>query len=452
MAVKVVIQQSGQTATVQQRETLGITRAVGADVAPAVQATSFILPDGTSCQFAGTGATLSFNGQRANYTCSNPAMVILGTPTLQNSIWNVTVGNVSGGTITSSTNVPMTIMTVALLDGSSCTYSATGAQTLVEGQPMNYTCEPRTALIGDFNTSQSLWTAQKVVLSSDPSPSPVVQSRSTVGIGTATGVPPVGTSPTPSPAPGPGQSAPAQPRDERYFNETNFRIANDSFWSFFNSRGGVETFGFPVSRQFGFLGCPVQMFQRLIMQQCGTGPVGLINMLDPDIFPYTVVNTSVFPGPDDAIKNSTPSVNSPNYDTAIIEFVQQVVPNTWNGAPVNFQSTFFSTGGLEIWGAPISNPAYDPGNRNFIYQRFQRGIMHYTTGQGTRGVLLADYFKAIMLGPDLSLKYGASLPADLNAEAKNSKFYTQYCPGMNLWLCRPQDMSGSDLTYAFEPN
>ena len=78
--------------------------------------------------------------------------------------------------------------------------------------------------------------------------------------------------------------------------------------------------------------------------------------------------------------------------------------------------------------------------------------MHYTTGQGTRGVLLADHFKAIMLGPDLSAKYAASLPADLNAEAKSSKFYTQYCPGMNLWLCRPQDMSGSDLTYAFEPN
>ncbi len=56
------------------------------------------------------------------------------------------------------------------------------------------------------------------------------------------------------------------------------------------------------------------------------------------------------------------------------------------------------------------------------------------------------------LGPEQSAKYGASLPADLNAEAKNSKFYTQYCPGMNLWLCRPQAMPGSDLTYAFEPN
>jgi hypothetical protein len=86
-----------------------------------------------------------------------------------------------------------------------------------------------------------------------------------------------------------------------------------------------------------------------------------------------------------------------------------------------FEQTFFATGGLEIWGAPISNPAYDPSNHDFIYQRFQRGIMHYTTGLGTRGVLLADYLKAIMLGPELSKQRGANPPEDLNQQAKNSK-------------------------------
>ena len=100
----------------------------------------------------------------------------------------------------------------------------------------------------------------------------------------------------PNPAAG-GPAAPPQTRDERYFTETGFRIGNDAFWNFFNSRGGVETFGFPVSRVFGFLGCPVQIFQRLIMQQCGnTAPVALLNLLDPGLFPYTRVNGSVFPG------------------------------------------------------------------------------------------------------------------------------------------------------------
>jgi hypothetical protein len=239
-------------------------------------------------------------------------------------------------------------------------------------------------------------------------------------------------------------------RDGQYFMETNFRVS-DTFWSFFQSRGAVETFGFPVSRQFGFLGCQVQIFQRLITQQCANSTaIALINMLDPEIFPYTVVNSSVFPGSDDSIKAKTPVPGSPGYDQAISQFVQDTAPDTFDGQPVNFFQTFNSTGGLEIWGAPISNPAYDPGNHQFIYQRFQRGIMHYTVGQGTRGILLADYLKAIMLGPTLAQQKGASLPADLNEESKNSVYHTQYCPGATGWLCRPQDMAGSDLTFAFE--
>jgi hypothetical protein len=455
-AVKVVITQNGQNFTVDQRETLGIRSVTGSTAQVSVQATGFVLPDGTQCQFAGTGATITFNGQRANYTCSNPAIVILGTPTFQNGVWNVTQGNVqvtnNVPTVISSTTVQMDIVRVAMTDGSTCQFAGTGATITVGGQRMNYTCgDPSTGLLGDFDTSQPLWTANKVTLQGNP---PTVQSQATVGILTAFGATPgAQPGPTPTPAPTGSVTAPPQPRDNRYFPETNFRIGNDDFWNFFNSRGGVETFGFPVSRVFGFLGCPVQIFQRSILQQCGTNaPVALLNLLDPGLFPYTKVNGSTFPGPDDALKARTPAVGSPNYDTAIIQFVQEVAPDTWNGLPVNFEQTFNSTGGLEIWGAPISNPAYDPSNNQFVYQRFQRGIMHFATGQGTRGILLADYLKAIILGPQQAQKYGASLPADLNEQAKSSTNYSQYCPGSPLWVCRAQDLQGSDLTYAFEPN
>src|SRR6185312_14388334 len=134
--------------------------------------------------------------------------------------------------------------------------------------------------------------------------------------------------------------------------------------------------------------------QRHIMQQRGaSAPVTLVNMLDPDVFPYTVVNTSVFPGPSDAIKNATPRVSSPNYNTETVAFVEQVAPDIWNGVIVMFQTTFFSTGGLEIWGAQSRIRLFDPANHDFVYQRFQRGIMHYTTGQRNAWVLLADYFQ-----------------------------------------------------------
>ena len=52
--------------------------------------------------------------------------------------------------------------------------------------------------------------------------------------------------------------------------------------------------------------------------------------------------------------------------------------------------------------APTSRPAADPNNPGFIYQRFQRGIMHFDAATGrTQGILLADYLKAILRGTDL---------------------------------------------------
>ena len=88
-------------------------------------------------------------------------------------------------------------------------------------------------------------------------------------------------------------------------------------------------------------------------------------------------------------------------------------------------------------------PRRDPGNSNFVYQRFQRGVMHFdaTTGR-TQGLLLADYLKAILRGRDL--------PADLAQAARGSKYFGQYCLSSARWLCRPADLPATDLTFAFE--
>jgi hypothetical protein len=101
---------------------------------------------------------------------------------------------------------------------------------------------------------------------------------------------------------------------------------------------------------------------------------------------------------------------------------------------------------LEIWGFPTSRPAFDPANHNFVYLRFQRGIMHYDHSTGvTRGILLADWFKSLLTG--------WNLPPDLDAQARagSSPYLRQYCPGQAGWLCRPTDLPGTDLTFAFEP-
>jgi len=109
--------------------------------------------------------------------------------------------------------------------------------------------------------------------------------------------------------------------DERYFVQTGYRVDSDQVWGFFNDYGAVSTFGYPVSRMMTFLGCPVQMFQALIIQVCGNGPPALINMLDPDIFPYTQVNGSTFPAADQTMKNNTPPVSDPNYAANMNTFI-----------------------------------------------------------------------------------------------------------------------------------
>jgi hypothetical protein len=247
--------------------------------------------------------------------------------------------------------------------------------------------------------------------------------------------------PAPSPTAGPVPNAPAIAHDDRYFSQTGYRIDNDDVWNFFQQYGGIATFGYPTSRMMTFLGCPVQMFQRQIIQVCQGQGAALINMLDPEIFPYTKVNGSTFPAPDPTLKNNTPPVGSPTYSTDIVNFVNQNVPDTFSGQPVNFLQHFNATGGLTIWGAPISQPAPDPSNGNFVYQRFQRGIMHFIAGTGTESILLADYLKAILMNQNV--------PSDLAAQAGESRYFNQYCPGQTQWLCRPNDLPATDLTFAF---
>src|SRR5207302_6977610 len=135
----------------------------------------------------------------------------------------------------------------------------------------------------------------------------------------------------------------------------------------------------------------------------------------------------------------------------IVDFVRSSAPDSFDGLAVAFGRTFFAAvaGGsplldLEIWGAPISRPHRDPSNTNFVYQRFQRGVMHFDAVSGrTEGLLLADYLKAILRGRDL--------PADLMQAAHDSKYFNQYCPTSTRWICRPNDLPATDLTFAFEP-
>jgi beta propeller repeat protein len=262
--------------------------------------------------------------------------------------------------------------------------------------------------------------------------------------------------PTPVPPGGPA------PRDGRYFGQTGYRIDNDRFWEYFNLRGGVKNIGFPVSRTFTLHGFATQMFQRHVMQLGPQGP-RLMNLLDPGLMPYSQINTSTFPEFDGGLAAQAPQVGSPGYDRAIVEFVRQNAPDWFVGQPVNFYSTFvnqvdlataFPGGGgnpnllpllnLELAGSVTSRPMVDPRNAGFIYQRFQRAILHFDTScMCTQPILLGDWFKTMITGQ--------GLPSDLDQQAQGSPFYRQYNNLSPTGLNRPELLPNSNLRFAFEP-
>ena len=246
----------------------------------------------------------------------------------------------------------------------------------------------------------------------------------------------------------------------RFFPETSFRVDDDRFFDFFVKRGGLRTFGFPVSRAFTLLGTRVQFFQRRVMQIQPDGSVDLLNVLDPDILDVNSINFTTLPPFDPALATSTPPPGSP----AVLDFVRQHAPETFDGLPVGFFSHFLATVScdaafpgqpcdtdllpgfdLQIWGVPTGAPARDPNNDNFVLLRFQRGIMMFDSSQGavTEGMLLGDAFKSVITGENL--------PADLAQETAGSRFANQWNNERPLGLNRPADLPATDMTDAFVP-
>lgn len=299
---------------------------------------------------------------------------------------------------------------------------------------------------------------------------PVATSATPTPSSTATPVPsatpeprsPEAAQPIATPTPEPSAQAQSGPAgDPLYFEETGFRVANDRFWDYFNRRGGVRTFGYPISKEFLLSGFRVQMFQRAIMQLQPDGSVTTMNLLDEGMMPYTNINYSSFPAPEKDMAEDAPSPAEEGYFDKLLEFVDENSPNEWNDLSVNFKKTFDGTVryeeaypdksvepgimpaiNLEMWGAPTSAPAFDPTNKNFVYLRFQRGIMHYDKSTGaTQGLLLGDYLKSIMTG--------WNLPPDLEEQAKGSPFYRQYNPLAAEGLNRPDQLPGTTMKGAF---
>ena len=251
------------------------------------------------------------------------------------------------------------------------------------------------------------------------------------------------------------------------FDQSGYCVSNPVVWDYFTHRGGVNTFGYPISQQFLFEGAQVQFFQRRIIQIEPNGQAGLLNVLDPGLMPYTQFNGATFPAIDPELVASAPPATD---QAATIAWIERYVPDIWEGMPVNFFKTFINTVScdtaypngncqtqfipgfnLEMWGIPTSLPMVDPNNHNFIYQRFQRGVMMYDAGNGTtQGVLFGQYLKAIITGQ--------GLPSDIAQEACGNGGFgpsilcQQYLPLGYAGLRDPGSLRQTELALAFTPD
>ncbi len=251
--------------------------------------------------------------------------------------------------------------------------------------------------------------------------------------------------------------------DPAYFSATGFRVSTPAFWNFFVTRGGVRTFGYPVSNEFPLLGQRVQLFQRALLIESPSGDVHPADLLDGSYLPYQHVDGLTLPTADAALLAGAPRPGSPTYLQDVTSFVQQSVPDSWNGMAVNFASTYngtltcadvSATGdpcdptrlpwlALGVWGLPTSAPAVDPHNYDFVYQRFQRGVLFYSASTNqTQWILAGDWLKRAMVG-------GSDLPADLARDAAGSRFLDAFADGRPLGLARPSELPDTSLADAF---
>ncbi|HZT07042.1 MAG TPA: hypothetical protein VFC51_08430 [Chloroflexota bacterium] len=269
----------------------------------------------------------------------------------------------------------------------------------------------------------------------------------------------------------------------RYFSETGFGIGDDNMWNYFVRRGGLRTFGFPISRMFVLSGQSVQLFEKGMLAVDDSGNVTTLNLLEDPFLPYDQLGDLSLPDDDPGLIGSAPDPAAPDYLDQVQEFIRVNAAETFDGNPTHFYSTFlgtvpyfdaFFTGDgdpnllpgfdLEIWGFPTSQPGYrvigydvirsdTPGvpdtqqpvlDTSVVLQRFQRGVMRYdaTTGTST-GVPLGPYLRAIIMG-----QVDAPVLADA---ASSSPLWAQYNPDAVNWIDRPDDLPDTNLVLAFEP-
>jgi len=154
---------------------------------------------------------------------------------------------------------------------------------------------------------------------------------------------------------------PQRPVHTRYFPETGY-VVTDEFLVFWETRGGLTVFGYPISDRFTEGGHTVQYFQRARFELHPTQPV-----------PYRVqlglLGSELYGPPDPPV---------PNWTTPWNPHVRYF-PMTGHLVSHAFLRFFDSHGGVNNFGYPLTEAKNEAGTGTLI-QWFQRAKMEWHPG------------------------------------------------------------------------
>ena len=136
------------------------------------------LAGGFQCNSSGEGATLAFDGQRVNYTCSDPNAPVTGLlgdiTQVQETIWSTEKATLAPGdagfTLQSSEVITYRIEKLDLVSGMQCANPGQGATLAFDNKRLNYTCGEDGAntlgILGDVTQGDAgIWTAEEATIS-----------------------------------------------------------------------------------------------------------------------------------------------------------------------------------------------------------------------------------------------------------------------------------------------
>jgi hypothetical protein len=244
------------------------------------------------------------------------------------------------------------------------------------------------------------------------------------------------------------------------YQETGFAVADGPIASYFVARGGVRTFGPPVSNEFILLGARTQIFRNHALKVEPNGTVSPIDLFALGAIPFRNVGGRIVPEVDQALLASAPIPGTPDYGTRVQAFIQANAPDRWEDLPVGFYQAFRSTvrpedafpnGGAaallpgfsqEVWGVPVSKPVRDAQNPDAVVLRWERGVMVWNRQDGSVVALpLGETFKQVLTGEGLG--------PERTAAAAGSPFLMQLKAGVPNGLARPEELPNTSLDTAF---